>query len=62
MQLGDRVKDQITGIEGTVVGRTSWLYRTAEIALSRDGVDADGRPWDLMWIDAARCALMQDPK
>ena len=42
IQLGDRVRDRITGFEGVVVGITDWLYQcrrpiVQSTALSKEG-------------------------
>lgn len=52
--LGTRVHDCHTGINGIAVAFTHWHYRTSEVAVIRDGVDSDGRPWELLWFDMSR--------
>ncbi|WJY18698.1 hypothetical protein QQS45_00135 [Alteriqipengyuania flavescens] len=52
--LGARVIDRATGIEGTLVATTRWLDRSDEGAILRPGVDADGHPWPVHWVPAAR--------
>lgn len=58
-ELGASVRDEISGVVGVIVARTEWLYRTPEVALARDGCDADARPWDLMWIDEGRVSAVE---
>ena len=59
-ELGATARDAISGVTGKVVARAEWLYRTPEVALARDGCDADGRPWDLMWIDEGRLGAVEE--
>jgi len=55
--IGATAKDTLSGVVGKIVARTEWAYRSPEVALARDGCDADGRPWDLMWLDEGRVVL-----
>lgn len=57
--IGTMAKDSLSGVVGKIVARTEWLYRSPEVALARDGCDADGRPWDLMWIDEGRVSAVE---
>ena len=57
--IGTKVKDRLSGVVGVIVARTEWLYRSPEVALARDGCDADGRPWDLMWLDEGRVSIVE---
>ena len=53
-RLGARVRDRATGIDGTLVAVTSWFDRSDEAAIFRLVLDADGRPWPIHWLPAAR--------
>jgi hypothetical protein len=53
-KLGTRARDRGTGIDGTLIAYTTWHDRSAECAILRDGVDSDGRAWDVHWFPASR--------
>lgn len=44
IDLGDKVKDPISGVVGTVIGLTDWLYNTRTAIVSPEGVDSNGLP------------------
>lgn len=52
--LGDRARDKMTGIDGTLIARTQWYDRSDEVAILRDGTDSDGRAYDVHWFPASR--------
>lgn len=52
--LGERARDDATGIDGTLIARTAWHDRSDECCLLRDGTNHDGLPWDLHWFPASR--------
>ena len=49
-QLGDKVKDPLTGFSGVVVGRAEWLYGCVRCAVQGDKLH-EGKPIDAIWID-----------
>lgn len=57
INIGDRVKDKVTGFEGIVVAETNWLN-----GCTRCGVQSltlkDGIPIDLVWFDRPQLELM----
>ncbi len=55
--MGVTVKDVVTGIKGIVTGRTQWLTGCNTIGINT-GVDKDGNPSDLFWVDETRCEVM----
>jgi hypothetical protein len=58
---GHWARDTRTGIEGRVEAHTEWLHRSDEIAIARDGVDNNGEPWSLLWLDTARAESAEKP-
>ena len=54
INLGDSAKDRVTGVEGIVVGRTSWLTGCDRIGLQRPA-DKDGKVPDVWWADVTTC-------
>lgn len=59
MNIGDSARDTLSGVTGKIVARTEWAWRSAEIAVVRDGCDADGKPWDILWLDEGRVDVVQ---
>lgn len=54
VRLGTKVRDSITGFEGTVTARCEYLTSTTRIMI--EGQSADGKPVDL-WCDESRAEL-----
>ena len=48
--LGDRLKDRVTGFEGIVMSRTEWLTGCNTYGL-KSQVLKDGLPTDSQWVD-----------
>lgn len=50
IELGDEVKDPITGFQGIAIGRTEWLYNCDRIVVQpkagKDGVMKGGESFD----------------
>lgn len=42
LQLGDRVRDRMTGFEGIVIAITEWLYNCRRITVQPSTLDKDG--------------------
>lgn len=51
--LGLRVKDRVSGFEGTVTSVSFDLYGCIQ-AIVNPGVDKDGKPADSQWFDIVR--------
>ncbi len=57
IELGDRVRDSITGFEGIAVGITIWLNKCRSIGIQSTKLDKDGQPLDVQWIDETQCEV-----
>jgi hypothetical protein len=62
VNVGDRVKDKVTGFEGTVMSRTTYLFGCVRLSVQAD-VDAEGKmggsePFD----EPALTVLLARPK
>jgi hypothetical protein len=57
INLGDKVKDSVTGFEGIVVGKTTWLNGCTRIGIQSD-VLKDGLPKDVQWIDEPQLKII----
>jgi len=51
INLGDKVRDTLTDIEGIAFGRSSYMTGCDHIGIKRSGTGADGKPFDLHWTD-----------
>jgi hypothetical protein len=51
--LGDIVRDPLTGYEGTVIGRTMWLWGCVTIGVLSKELH-DGLPIESQWFDEDR--------
>ena len=49
-KLGQRVRDPVSSLEGTVIARTEWLYGCVRIVVQPDG-SKDGKPYDSFNVD-----------
>jgi hypothetical protein len=56
-ELGDNVKDQITGYSGIIMGRTQYLTQCSCYGVSTTDLGADGKRKDWEWFDEPRLAL-----
>lgn len=52
-ELGEMVKDTITGLEGVVIGKTKWISGCVRYGLQPKGLK-DGIPLDEQWFDEQR--------
>ena len=59
IELGDLIKDEITGCEGVVVGITDWLYGCKRFTIQPTKVNREGKPNDPMAFDAPQCVLLK---
>lgn len=57
VNLGDRAKDVITGLEGIVVAITNWLHGCKRFTLQPETLK-DGKPLDNWTIDEAQVELV----
>jgi heat shock protein HspQ len=59
IELGDLAKDELTGFEGIVVGRTAWLTNCDRLVLQPRELDKDGAPQKTAQFDIMHCKLVQ---
>ncbi len=50
IELGDQVKDTVTGFSGTVIGITTWLNGCRRMGIQGKEFK-DGIPTDPIWVD-----------
>lgn len=56
MKLGDKVRDKVTGFEGTVVGMTEWLDGPDTAGVQ--GPLVAGEPKDPQWFNRGRLEVV----
>ena len=54
IELGDHVKDRLTGFEGIVTARTEWLYGCIRVAVLNQELNKDGKVREAEWFDEAQ--------
>lgn len=59
VDVGDRVKDRITGFTGVIESRTVWLNGCARVAVKPEELDKDGKPKDAIMFDVTQLDLLQ---
>ena len=57
--LGDRVKDIITGFQGVIVARTSWIYGCDRYTVVPEKLDQDGKPQNGTSFDEPQLKLVK---
>ena len=58
IQLGDRIRDEVTGFEGIAVGLTDYLTGCTHVGIQAR-CDHDGKVPEWYWVDVRRCAVLQ---
>lgn len=58
VKLGQRVREKFSGIEGTVIGITDWLYGCRRITIQPDG-QKDGKPLEHFGADEPQCEVIE---
>lgn len=56
IELGQKAKDKITGFEGIITGRASYLYGCDQYVLAPPA-DKDGKIADSHWFDEGRIEI-----
>jgi len=57
--LGDKLKDRVTGFEGIVIARSEWLNGCKQYCL-KPPVDKDGKVQSGEWIDQEQLKLVKE--
>lgn len=58
IELGDRVKDKITGLKGVVIGVTYWLYGYRQFVIQPESAN-DGKPAETFVMDEQRLDMVK---
>ncbi len=62
INLGDKVKDTVTGFTGIAVARTEWLHGCTRISIQPDKLGKDGQPQELQSFDEPQVVLIKAKK
>jgi hypothetical protein len=58
IELGDRVKDKITGLKGIVIGITNWLYGCQRCTVQPEEAK-DGKPAEVFHVDTPQLTIVE---
>lgn len=58
-ELGDKVRDMVTGFEGMMVARTIWLHGCDRITVEPEKLDDKGMPQDSQVFDELRLEVVE---
>ncbi len=62
LELGDVVKDKVTGFKGIVVGITNWLYGCARAIVQPEGLTKEGKVYDNQSFDVPQLEIVKKAK
>lgn len=62
VNLGDEVKDNVTGFTGICVARTQWLNGCIRVVLQSSKLDKEGKPMDGHTFDEPQCTVIEAHK
>jgi len=62
IELGNKVRDNITGFEGIVVARTEWINGCIRFHVQPEKLTKDGKIIDDEWFDAQRLVVVSKAK
>ena len=58
VQLGDQVKDTITGLKGIVIGLCDYLYGCRRLVI-QPSIDKDGQYVESIWVDEPQVKVLR---
>ena len=62
IELGDTVKDSISGFVGIAVGKTTWLYGCDRITIHPQGLTKEGKLFDTQSFDEPQLVIVKKAK
>ncbi len=62
IELGDEVTDPITGLKGTAVAITTWMYGCKRINVQPKGTNKDGEPFPCSSFDEPQLKVSKRAK
>ena len=58
IELGDKVKDKITGFEGICISLNTWLHGCDRVGVESTSLH-EGKPQDVQWFDVYRVEVIE---
>lgn len=62
INLGDKVKDTVTGFSGIAIGRTIWLHGCSRIIVQPEGLTKDGKTFETQAFDEPQLVTLKSSK
>lgn len=62
INLGDKVKDSVTGFVGIAIGRTVWLHGCNRITVQPEGVNKEGKTFESNSFDEPQLLVVKKAK
>lgn len=59
INLGDKVKDSVTGFVGIAVGRTIWLHGCDRLVVQPEGVNKEGKLFENQTFDEPQLVVVK---
>lgn len=59
IELGDKVKDIVTGVVGIAIGKSSWITGCDQYCVQQGKVSAEGKVSDGLWFDENRLSVVK---
>jgi hypothetical protein len=59
VQLGDKVKDSVTGFTGIAVARVNWLHGCDRIIIQPSGIDKEGQTFKSEHFDEPQVVVLK---
>lgn len=59
IELGDKVKDPVTGFVGIAVAKTTWLHGCNRISVQPQDLNKDGAPRDAQVFDEMQLTIIK---
>ncbi len=60
VSLGDKVKDVITGYQGTVIAKTEWMNGCHRVTVQSEGLKEDGSARESHHCDVQQIELLEE--
>lgn len=58
VNLGDKVKDTVTGFKGVAIGRTTWLHGCDRITVQPEGLTKEGKLYETQNFDEPQLVVI----
>lgn len=62
IELGDLVKDTVSGFKGIAVGRTTWLFGCDRVTVHPQGLTKDGKTFETQAFDEPQLEVVKKAK